>query len=72
MTLDDFMNYLELKALAHRADFAKGEERKQLVEELMKELPKLDPFEGVDEFMVWLVKLVVRVKWVGKKTKTLS
>lgn len=40
------MNYPQLKALARRADLAKGEERKRLVEELIKELPKLDSFEG--------------------------
>ncbi|MBA7629462.1 hypothetical protein ES703_36961 [subsurface metagenome] len=40
------MNYQELKALARRADRARGEERKRLVEKLIKELPKLGPFES--------------------------
>lgn len=31
---------------------------------LIKELLELDPFEGCDEFKVWLVKLVTRVRWV--------
>lgn len=31
MTLDDFMNYKQLKALARRADRAKGEKRKRLI-----------------------------------------
>lgn len=48
-------SYRELKALARRADRAKGEKRKRLVEELIREIPKLDPFEGCDEFMVWEV-----------------
>lgn len=58
------MNYLELKELAERADNAKGEKRKRLVEGLIKELPRLDPFEGFDEFTIWLAKLLARVKWV--------
>lgn len=58
------MNYHELKALARRADRASGEERKRLVERLMRELPKLDPFEGFSEGAVWLAKLIARVKWV--------
>lgn len=58
------MNYRELKALARRADLAKGEEHRQLVEELITELPKLDPFEGFSEGAVWFAKLVARVKWV--------
>ena len=56
-------NYRELKALARRADKARGDERKRLVEKLIRELPKLDPFEGCDEFTVWLAKLVARVRW---------
>lgn len=56
-------NYSELKVLARRADQARGEERKQLVEELIRELPKLDPFEGFGEGAVWLAKLVARMKW---------
>lgn len=43
------MNYLELKALARRAQRSKGEERRRLVEELIKGLPRLDPFEGFSE-----------------------
>lgn len=42
-------SYLELKELTRRADRARGEERKRLVEKLMRELPKLDPFEGFSE-----------------------
>lgn len=57
------MNYRELKALAHRADCARGEERRRLVEKLIRELPKLDPFEGYDEFTVWLAKPVAKMKW---------
>jgi hypothetical protein len=37
------------------------------VEELIRELTKLDPFEGHDEFMAWLAKLMVRVKWVSSE-----
>ena len=61
------MNYRQLKALARRADRARGEERKRLVERLMRELPKLDPFEGMNEFTVWLLKLVARLKWVDSE-----
>ena len=57
-------NYRQLKALARRADRSKGEERKRLVEKLMRELPKLDPFEGFSEGAVWLAKFLARVKWV--------
>ena len=57
------MNYRKLKALARRADRARGEERRRLVENLIKELPKLDLFEGYDEFTIWLAKLLVRMKW---------
>lgn len=53
----------KLKALASRADRARGEERKRLVDKLIRELPKLDLFEGCDEFTVWLAKLIVKVKW---------
>lgn len=38
--------YKQLKALVRRADRARSEERKRLVEELIRELPKLDPFRG--------------------------
>ena len=62
------MNYHELKALARRADHAQGEERGWLVEKLVKELPKLDPFEGYDEFTIWLAKLIARVKWSSAET----
>lgn len=58
------MNYYELKALAHRADEAGGEVRKRLVGKLIRELPKLDPFEGFSEGAVWLAKFLARVKWV--------
>lgn len=57
------MNYRQLKALARRADRARGEKRKRLVEKLIRELPKLDPFEGFSEETVWLAKLIARVKW---------
>lgn len=53
----------QLKALARRADRARGEERNWLVEGLIRELPKLDPFEGCDEFTIWLAKLIARMKW---------
>ena len=56
------MKHRKVAALARRADSAKGEERKWLMEQLIRELPKLDPFEGVDEFMVWLAKFIARVK----------
>jgi hypothetical protein len=59
------MNHKQLKALACRAGRAKGEERRRLVEKLMEELPKLDPFEGFSEGAVWLAKLVARLKWSG-------
>jgi len=48
------MNYRKLKAIARRADRAQGEKRKRLVERLIKELPKLDPFEGFSGGAVWL------------------
>jgi hypothetical protein len=57
------MNYKQLKSLARRVDLAVGEERKQLVEKLIKELPKLDPLEGFSEGAVWLAKLIAKVKW---------
>ncbi len=60
------VKYQELKALARRADHAQGEERGWLVEKLVKELPKLDPFEGYDEFTVWLARLVARLKRFGR------
>lgn len=59
------MNYDQLRELVKRADLAKGEERRRLMERLIKELPKLDPFEGVDEFTIWLAKLIARVKWIN-------
>jgi len=59
------MNYRKLKALARRADRARGEERKRLVERSMRELPKLDPFEGMNEFKIWRVKLIARLKWLA-------
>jgi len=57
------MNYREIKALARRANQAKGEKRKLLVEKLIRELPKLDPLEGCDDFTIWLAKFVARAKW---------
>jgi len=36
------MNYYELKELAKRANRARDEESNQLVDKLIKELPKLD------------------------------
>jgi len=56
------MNYRQLKALARRADRARGKEREQLVEALLKALPELDPFEGFSEQAVWLAKLLARLK----------
>lgn len=56
------MNYRELKELAKRADEAEGEKRKRLVEKLIRELPKLDPFEGFCEGSIWLAKLIARLK----------
>jgi len=58
------MKYKQLKALARRADCAKGKERQQLVEALLKALPTLDPFEGFSEDFIWFVKLVARFKWL--------
>lgn len=59
------MNYRQLKALACRADRARGKERRRLVERLIRELPKLDPVEGISEDTIWLAKLIARVKWVN-------
>jgi len=58
----DTVKYKQLKALARHADRAWGGERKRLVEGLIRELPKLDPFEGFSEGAVWLAKLIARVK----------
>lgn len=58
------MNYHQLKDLARRADRAKGKERKLLVGKLIRELPKMDPFEGFSEETVWFAKFLARVKWV--------
>jgi hypothetical protein len=58
------MNYKQLKALARRADLARGRERERLAEALLSVLPGLDPFEGYDEFTVWLARLLARVKWI--------
>lgn len=57
----------KLKKLAYRADYARGEERGRLVEKLIRELPKLDPFEGVSEDTVWFAKLVARAKWLDSE-----
>lgn len=57
------MNYRELKALARRADRARGEKRKRLVEKLIRELPKLDPFEGFSDDTIWFARLLARVNW---------
>lgn len=57
------MNYRKLKELAKRADRAKGEERRCLAEKLIREVPKLDPFEGFSEQAIWLAKLIARLKW---------
>jgi hypothetical protein len=57
------MKYRQLKALARRADRARGKERKRLVEALHKELPGLNPFEGFSEEFIWFVKLLARLKW---------
>ena len=58
------MNYRQLKELARRADRAKGEKRKRLVDKLIRELPKMDPLEEISEETVWLVKFLARVKWI--------
>jgi len=60
-------NFKQLKALARRADRVHGEKRKQLVERLIRELPKLDPFEGVGGDTIWLAKLVARMKWLNSE-----
>lgn len=57
------MNYRDLKELARRADRARGAGRRRLVEKLIRELPKLDPFEGFSENAIWLAKLIARLKW---------
>jgi hypothetical protein len=57
------MNYRQLKALARRADCARGKERERLVEALLKALPELDPFEGFSEEEIWLAKFLARLKW---------
>ena len=36
----------QLKSLARSAGRVRGKERKRFEEELIRELPKLDPFEG--------------------------
>lgn len=53
----------QLMELARRADRAKGEKRKQLVERLIRGLPEMDPFEGISEETVWLARFLARVKW---------
>jgi hypothetical protein len=58
------MGYRQLKAPACRADRARGKERERLVELLLSELPKLDPFEGFSGRAVWLAKLLARLKWL--------
>ncbi len=58
------MNYRQLKDLARRANQAKGEKRKRLVEKLIRELPKMDPFDGISKETIWLTKFLARVKWV--------
>ena len=57
------MKYQRLKNLARRADRAKGKEREQLVEVLLKALPSLDPFEGFSAQAIWLAKFLARLKW---------
>ena len=47
----DPMNYPELKALARRADRARGEERERLVEKLIGELPKLENLKTNSSFL---------------------
>lgn len=59
----DALNYQEIKTLARRADRARGEERKRLVERLIRELPRLDPFEGISEETIWFARFLVRMKW---------
>ena len=57
------MDHRQLKALARRAERARGKERERLVGALLSALPGLDPFEGFSEGAVWLAKLVARLKW---------
>jgi len=57
------MDHRQLKALARRADRARGRERERLVEILLEALPRLDPFEGFSEGAVQLAKLLARLKW---------
>lgn len=33
------------------------------MEKLIRELPKLDLFEGCDKFTIWLAKMLAKVKW---------
>lgn len=58
------MNYRQLKDLARRADRARGEERRRLVERLMRELPKLDPWEGVNPRTRQLAEYLAIIKWI--------
>ena len=53
--------------LARRADRARGEARRRLVDRLARKLSKLDPFEGFSENTIWFAKLVARVKWVDSE-----
>lgn len=59
------MNYRQIKELAYRADIASGKKRKRLVGKLLGELPKMDPFEGINRETVWFVKFLARVRWFG-------
>jgi hypothetical protein len=61
------MNYRQLKALARRADRARGEERKRLVEKLIRELPKLNPWEGVNSRTRQLAEYLAWIKWIEVK-----
>ncbi len=56
-------SYRKLKELGRRADLARGEEREELVEILIRELPRLDPFKGFSEGAIRLARLLARLKW---------
>lgn len=57
----------QLKSLARSAGRVRGKERRRLVDRLVKDLPKLDPFEGHDGFTIWLARFLARLKWLNSK-----
>lgn len=40
-----------------------GARREKLVEILIREFPRLDPFEGFSGGAIWLARLLARLKW---------